>query len=455
MGIEKTIKTERGKYFFRLENVCSSIDGRFLRHSVRYEKGWSSPSLKVGEVKFLLKALFGLKADNTIFLNDGLWTVGDEVIALRTGMSRCIDVKRLENVGSKKTPFLREKESLHVSCAEKVRPGVCFNPELLEYIKEEEVVVDWREYKYPPINKIKREKSESSFSPVLKNKMKKMILVEGGTFSMGNTRGDIEGYNDETPTHEVELTYNYWIGKYPVTFAKYDAYTKAKGKSKAEDQGWGRGKRPVINVSWWEAIAYCNWLSKKEGFPIAYDDSGNLLDKKGKMTKNIKKVKGYRLPTEAEWEYAARGGQKATEDWKYAGSDNLEEVGWYGNNSGDEPHEVRWYDSNSGSKTHEVGQKTPNELGIFDMSGNVWEWCYNWYVKYTSSTQTDPTGLDSEINRVFQGSNFYSRVFRGGSWYSNMQGCRVARRNYYRPCTREHGLGFRVVKTCSKKEQAC
>ena len=239
-----------------------------------------------------------------------------------------------------------------------------------------------------------------------------MILVEGGTFS-----------------------YDYWIGKYEVTFDEYDAYTNATRKSLTEDRGreweWGRGRgrgqRPAINVSWKEAIEYCNWLSEQEGYAKAYDSNGNLLDVSGSKTTDIKKVEGYRLPTEAEWEYAARGGQK-TKGYKYSGSNNLDEVGWYG--------------SNSGSKTHEVGTKKANELGIYDMSGNVWELCHDWYASYTSGTQTDPTGPNS---------GFY-HLRRGGSWSVYAHFCRVPYRDYDSPSYGYVYLGFRLARTSTTKE---
>ncbi len=268
-----------------------------------------------------------------------------------------------------------------------------------------------------------REKKEQGNKKTLE-----MVLVEKGKFIMGSDKG----FNDEKPMHEVELTYNYWMEKYPVTFEDYDRYSEETGKSKAKGEGWGRGKRPVINVSWYDAIRYCNWLSEKEGIAKAYDDKGNLLDKNGNKTTDITKVKGYRLPTEAEWEHAARGGQESRKDYKYAGSDNIDEVGWY--------------DSNSGSETKEVGKKKANELGIYDMSGNVREMCSdNWY-SYTS---------DSQINPYFRkGLNTSSsyRVKRGGSWYDFAKSCRVADRGDWNggdgDSDSDRNLGFRVARTC-------
>lgn len=150
-----------------------------------------------------------------------------------------------------------------------------------------------------------------------------MVLVKAGTFQMGNIIKDIEGSDNEEPVHTVRLTYDFYIGKYEVTFNEYDAYCEETGKSKKRDRGWGRGERPIIYVNWSEAVAYCNWLSEKEGLAKAYDSEGNLLDRTGKQTTDITKVQGYRLPTEAEWEYAARGGHKSTEDFKYAGSNTF------------------------------------------------------------------------------------------------------------------------------------
>jgi len=247
-----------------------------------------------------------------------------------------------------------------------------------------------------------------------------VILVEKGSFTMGDEIGDL--WNECRPVHQVTLTYNFYIGKYETTFDEYDAFCEATGRVKPGDEGWGRKIRPVINVGWWDAIDYCNWLSEKEKLPKAYDNNWNLLDKDGKVTTDPSKVVGYRLPTEAEWEYAARGGNKS-KGYKYSGSDTV----------GD----VAWYDSNSQSKTHEVGTKAPNELGLYDMSGNVYEWCSDWYGNYSSSAQTNPYNYTP-------GSN---RVDRGGSWGSTATVARVAYRDRVSPTSTGIYRGFRICRT--------
>jgi len=246
-----------------------------------------------------------------------------------------------------------------------------------------------------------------------------LIYVKGGSFIMGDTWGD--GFSDEKPTHKVELTYDFYVGKYPVTFDEYDRYCKETGAEKPSDWDWGRGRRPVINVSWFDAIGYCDWMSDVEGLARAYDNAGNLIDSRGNETMDTSKVKGYRLLTEAEWEYAARGGKKSM-GYKYSGSNS--------------PDSVAWYKSNSGDKTHEVGQKKRNELGLYDMSGNVWEWCSDWYGSYSSSVLMNP------YNNSGSG-----RVFRGGSWFYNATYTRVADRNFNTPTGTSSNLGFRITRT--------
>jgi len=234
-----------------------------------------------------------------------------------------------------------------------------------------------------------------------------LILVEGGTFQMGSNKND-----NEKPIHEVKLD-SFYIGKYPVTFEAYDAFCAATQRDKPGDQDWGRARRPVTDVSWYDAVAYCNWLSAQQNLQQVYTINGKDVGVNWR-------AKGYRLPTEAEWEYAARGGKKRN-GFEYAGSNNLDEVGWY--------------DGNSKTTPHPVGNKKANELGIHDMSGNVWEWCNDWYAAYPASAQTNPQGPD-------KGSY---RVFRGGSWRYDAQCCRAAGRYGYTPTYRYDFIGFRLA----------
>ena len=216
-----------------------------------------------------------------------------------------------------------------------------------------------------------------------------MVRIEAGTFTMGATPEMENPFHWEKPTHQVTLTNDYYIGKYEVTQALWQA---VMGNNPSVFKG---DNLPVENVSW--------------------DDCQEFINKLNRIT-----GKTFRLPTEAEWEYAARGGKKSR-GYQYSGSNNLSDVAWY--------------KDNSGSKTHAVGSKQANELGIYDMTGNVWEWCQDWYDKYSSSSQTNPTGANS-------GS---SRVFRGGSWYITAGGCRSSYRGYYRPDFRAFSLGLRLV----------
>ncbi|NLT45588.1 MAG: formylglycine-generating enzyme family protein, partial [Thermotogaceae bacterium] len=196
-----------------------------------------------------------------------------------------------------------------------------------------------------------------------------LVYVEGGSFVMGDTWGD--GADAERPAHRVNITYDLYVGKYPVTFGEYDRFCMETGATEPEDEGLGRGRRPVINVNWFQATWYCNWLSEKEGLPPAYYEDGSLLDENGKKTNDIARVRGYRLLSEAEWEYAARGGRESR-GHKYSGCDDPSLVAWFDEKPSEAPTDL------SKAKrlvAHEVGMKMPNELGLYDMSGSVWEWC--------------------------------------------------------------------------------
>ena len=218
--------------------------------------------------------------------------------------------------------------------------------------------------------------------------MRNMVYVEGGTFTMGATSEQKKPDDDEKPTHRVSLS-SFYIGKYEVTQALWKA---VMGSNPSHFEG---DNLPVENVSW--------------------NDCQTFLRKLNAMT-----GKNFRLPTEAEWEFSARGGNWSR-GYQYSGSNVLSDVAWY-------------YD-NSGSKTHNVGTKAPNELGIYDMSGNVWEWCQDWKGSYIGSAQTNPKGPSS-------GSY---RVDRGGSWFNFAWSCRVACRYCHTPDYRYFDLGFRLA----------
>ena len=265
-----------------------------------------------------------------------------------------------------------------------------------------------------------RQANEAPFIPA--GEVPDLVLVERGSFKMGDTWGD--GLIDERPVREVRITYDFYIGKYEVTFSEFDVFCKATGRIPPSDEDWGRRALPVINVTWWDAVEFCNWLSEREGLPKAYDDDGRLLDATGKATDKLERVPGFRLPTEAEWEYAARGGNKS-EGHKYAGSDDVDEVAWYS--------------ENSGIKTREVGKKAPNELGIHDMSGNVWEWCSDWY-------EEDYYGYSPNVN-PYNTEGDYERVMRGGSAGLNETFARVTHRDYLEPSSAGNAVGFRICRT--------
>ncbi len=260
------------------------------------------------------------------------------------------------------------------------------------------------------------------------------VYVEGGTFQMGSTAGE---WNEE-PVHQVTVS-TFYMSRYEVTHGQYLEFLNGAGVSAAgrlngneviDMDGYdvafshdgtlfifsGSGVAdsidcPVMEVTWYGAAEYANWLSAESGLTKVYTINGTSV------TANWS-ANGYRLPTEAEWEYAARGGN-ASKGYLYAGSDNADEVAWY-NNSG---------------HSYPVGGKAPNELGLYDMSGNVREWCWDWYGSYSSGSQSDPRGPAS-------GSR---RVNRGGSWYYSAGLLRSAYRYSNRPGNSYNNVGFRLV----------
>ena len=227
----------------------------------------------------------------------------------------------------------------------------------------------------------------------------KMVKVVGGAFQMGATSEQGSGASDsEKPVHRVTLS-NYYIGETEVTQALWYAVMGQRPISQSSHQwenayGLG-GNYPAYYVSWKDCQEFITRLNQLTGLT-------------------------FRLPTEAEWEFAARGGNNS-HGYKYSGSDTIDEVAWY------------YY--NSDNKTHPVATKSPNELGLYDMSGNVYEWCQDWYGSYSSSDQTDPVGPSS-------GSN---RVLRGGGWDYLPRGCRVAYRISNTPSFCSNSLGLRLA----------
>jgi sulfatase modifying factor 1 len=211
-----------------------------------------------------------------------------------------------------------------------------------------------------------------------------MVFVKGGKFRMGSN----DGGSDEKPVHQVTLS-DFFIGKYEVTQRQWQ-YVMGKNPSYFT----GCDDCPVEQVSWNNVQEFIRKLNRKSG-------------------------KNYRLPTEAEWEYAAKGGNKS-EGFTYSGSNTIDEVAWY--------------NKNSDSKTHLAGQKRPNELGLYDMSGNVLEWCNDWYGRYLPGSQVNPKGPST---------GDYC-VYRGGGWGYLSGSCRPSTRDRSGPGSHSFNLGFRV-----------
>ena len=226
-----------------------------------------------------------------------------------------------------------------------------------------------------------------------------LVKIPAGSFVMGSPESE-RGRRDNELQHKVVLTKPFYMGKFPVTQAQYEA---VMGVNPSTFKGEGEGvlsDNPVELVSWDDAQEFCKRLSKSAGKPV-------------------------RLPTEAEWEYACRAGSNTA----FCFGDDESKLGEYA-----------WHYINSGGKTHPVGQKCPNAYGLHDMHGNVWEWCQDWYGNYLAQgakakPAKNPTGPATGA----------SRVLRGGSWYDDPGNCRAAYRDGNYPGYRDHGVGFRVV----------
>ncbi len=221
------------------------------------------------------------------------------------------------------------------------------------------------------------------------------VYIEPGIFVMGSPESELNRYPDEKQ-HKVQIKSGFWMGKYEVTFEQYDFFAKHSHHARPLDEGWGRGRRPVIDVKWYEAAEFAEWLSRRSGHH-------------------------YRLPTEAEWEYAARAGTTTAYSW--------------GDNPADFP-DYAWNTTNANGQTHPVGLKKPNPWGLYDMHGNVWEWTASTYAEEYDGSELKGSDMKSRA----------LRSVRGGAWYFYPKGMRSADRRIYSPFLHWSYIGFRLVR---------
>jgi formylglycine-generating enzyme required for sulfatase activity len=225
-------------------------------------------------------------------------------------------------------------------------------------------------------------------SPILHNLINNMVRVEGGNFIMGATDEQVDPENDEKPISKVTIS-SFAINKYEVTQAEWEY---VMGENPSEFKG---RNNPVDSVTWEDCQTFISRLNLLTGM-------------------------NFRFLTEAEWEFAARGGIKGL-GCQFAGTNDVEEAAWY--------------TVNSSNSSHPVGLKMPNELGLYDMSGNVWEWCQDWFAEYSEMTKIDPIGPSTGL----------LRIIRGGSWLSSGRSCRVSNRHYNAPTDKDNNIGLRLA----------
>jgi formylglycine-generating enzyme required for sulfatase activity len=252
----------------------------------------------------------------------------------------------------------------------------------------------------------------------ISNLKPKMVMVEGGTFKMSPKENAVDPKTKKKIVYDITVS-SFEMAKFEVTVADWKAYTSANKISMPARPSWGwNDDYPMTNISWTDAIKYCNWLSKVNNLKPAYSkkDEKYICDFS---------ADGYRLPSEAEWEYAAKGGNKS-QNFAYSGSNDLEMIAWYANNSRKSPQEI--------------GTKLANELGIHDMSGNVWEWCWNYYspIYHLVERRDNPVGPDRGDKRSV----------RGGSWDSSkLDYLKPTNQLSWNPTATNEFFGLRIVRT--------
>jgi len=247
-----------------------------------------------------------------------------------------------------------------------------------------------------------------------------MVFIKGDSFLMGGK--DWESHSNEMPIHRVSLS-DFYIGEFEVTFEEYDIFCRATGRKQSSDHGWGRKRRPAVNINWFDAIEYCNWLSEQHHYEKVYTINVETV------TANWE-ADGYRLPTEAEWEFAARSRGK---DDKWAGTSSESELMYFANywESGEK-------DEDGFPFTAPVKSFSGNDLGLHDMSGNVWEWCWDWYDdNYYKKSEDAKNPKGAKKGTV--------RIRRGGSWALVPASLRCANRYYCDPNLRYRVNGFRLA----------
>lgn len=245
-----------------------------------------------------------------------------------------------------------------------------------------------------------------------------MVFIKAGSF---NRPAIITTYSSTQlqAAYQVNVD-DFWLAQHLVIFEEYDAFCISTGKELPGDEGWGRGKRPVIFVSWYDALAYCNWRSVQEGLKPVYEITEDKITLDWSSS-------AYRLPANAEWEFAAKGGVYAP-GYTYAGSNNLDEVAWY--------------NDNADGQTHPVGQKKANELGLYDMIGNVMEWCWDCY-----SPEIKPFVKNSVSNAQNEQATDCRRICRGSGWDDAADDTLILGRLPLVPHYRAEDLGFRLARS--------